>query len=184
MSIIDIMVDRVGYYICWGCFVYVFIFYVLVSMYFVQQFVYLGIMWLLFIFLMGIFCIVVNYLVDFQKQEVRGIGGKCLVWGKRLNIICVKYQFENGKEKESILLVFGWWGFVRYFNYLVEIMFVLCWIVLFLFVNIMFYFYVIFFIFLLIYCSYCDDDKCGDKYGSFWVEYCQMVLYRIVFFLF
>lgn len=65
MSIIDIMVDRVGYYICWGCLVYVFIFYVLVSMYFVQQFVYLGIMWLLFIFLMGIFCIVVNYLVDF-----------------------------------------------------------------------------------------------------------------------
>lgn len=45
MSTIDIMVDRAGYYICWGCLVYVPTFYASVSMYLVQQPVHLGITW-------------------------------------------------------------------------------------------------------------------------------------------
>lgn len=184
MSTIDIMVDRAGYYICWGCLVYVPTFYASVSMYLVQQPVHLGITWSSLILLTGILCIAVNYLADLQKQEVRGTGGKCLVWGKRPNIIRAKYQLENGKEKESILLASGWWGLARHFNYLAEIMLALCWTVPSLFVNIMPYSYVIFLTFLLIHRSYRDDDKCGDKYGSFWVEYCQMVPHRIVPLLF
>lgn len=184
MSTIDIMVDRAGYYICWGCLVFVPNFYASVSMYLVNHPVRLGVTWSLLILLAGILCIAVNYLADLQKQEVRGTGGECLVWGKKPNIIRAKYQLENGKEKESILLASGWWGLARHFNYLAEIMLAFCWTIPAMFVNVMPYSYVIFLTFLLIHRSYRDDDKCGDKYGSFWIEYCQKVPHRIVPLLF
>ncbi|XP_050400288.1 uncharacterized protein LOC126817380 [Patella vulgata] len=177
---IDIMLDRAGFYICWGCLVYIPGLYTSVSLYNVTQPVHLGPVLTTIFLTMGILSIVINYKADLQKQEVRYANGECLVWGRKPTIIRATYQLENGDVKESILLASGWWGLSRHFHYIPEIMLAFFWTVPALFNNIMPYSYVIFLVILLIHRSYRDDEKCGNKYGDYWLEYCKKVPHRIV----
>ncbi|XP_046585326.1 LOW QUALITY PROTEIN: 7-dehydrocholesterol reductase-like [Haliotis rubra] len=184
MRTIDIMLDRAGYYICWGCLVFVPGFYTSVSLYLVNQPVILG-PWLTALFLTcGILSIYINYDADNQKQAVRGADGNCLIWGRKAEVIRAKYHLESGEERESILLASGWWGFSRHFHYIPEILLAFFWSVPALFVNIMPFSYTIFLIVLLIHRSYRDEAKCCQKYGTFWVEYCKRVPHKIVPYLF
>lgn len=184
MSTIDIMVDRAGYYICWGCLVYVPGFYASVSLYLVNNPVRLGVFWSTVILTCGLAAISINYFADWQKQRVRSADGNCLIWGKKPDVIRARYTLENGQEKESILLASGWWGLSRHFHYIPEILLALCWTLPAGFENIMPYSYVIFLVILLTHRSFRDDDKCSLKYGPFWMDYCQRVPHRIVPYLF
>ncbi|XP_071160090.1 uncharacterized protein [Mytilus edulis] len=184
LSTIDIMVDRAGYYICWGCLVYVPSLYASVSLYLVNNPVYLGRFWSTFILTCGLLSISVNYFADWQKQRVRSADGDCLIWGKKPNIIRAKYTLEDGQEKESILLTSGWWGLSRHFHYIPEILLALFWTLPAGFENFMPFSYVIFLTILLTHRSFRDDDKCSSKYGPFWMDYCERVPHRIVPYLF
>lgn len=181
---IDIMLDRAGFYICWGCLVFVPGFYTVVSMYMANHPVHLGTTKAVCIFLTGLLCILINYMADMQKQEVRGTNGNCLVWGKKPELIRASYSLENGEKKESILLVSGWWGISRHFHYVPEISLAVCWSVPALFNNFMPYVYVTHLFILLTHRSYRDDDKCSKKYGPFWDEYRRKVPNRIIPYIF
>ncbi|BFY99453.1 hypothetical protein BsWGS_02493 [Bradybaena similaris] len=184
MRTIDIILDRAGFYICWGCLVYVPGLYASVSFYLVGHPVNLG-SFLSGVFLvLGTLSIYINFAADNQKQEVRRADGNCLVWGHKPDIIRAKYQLENGDMKESILLASGWWGLSRHFHYVPEIMLAFFWSAPALFTNLMPYSYLISLLILLIHRSYRDDSKCGKKYGTFWHEYCRKVPHKIVPFLF
>ncbi|ESP05414.1 hypothetical protein LOTGIDRAFT_103100 [Lottia gigantea] len=180
LKTIDIMLDRAGFYICWGCLVYVPGLYTSVSLYNVNQPVHLGPLLTSLFLGMGIVSIYINYQADEQKQQVRYANGNCLVWGKKPEIIRATYRLENGDKKESILLASGWWGLSRHFHYIPEIMLAFCWTIPSLLYNLMPYSYVIFLVILLTHRSFRDDEKCGNKYGVFWREYCQKVPHRIV----
>lgn len=184
MSTIDIMLDRAGYYICWGCMVYVPSLYASVSLYLVNNPVRLGWFWTTLILTCGLLAISINYFADWQKQRVRSANGDCLIWGRKPNIIRAKYTLENGQEKESILLASGWWGLSRHFHYIPEILLALFWTLPAGFENVMPFSYVIFLTILLTHRSFRDDDKCSIKYGEFWMDYCQKVPHRIVPYLF
>lgn len=184
LNTIDIMLDRAGYYICWGCLVYVPSLYASVSLYLVNNPVRLGWFWTIVILSCGLLAISVNYFADWQKQRVRSADGDCLIWGKKPNIIRAKYTLEDGQEKESILLASGWWGLSRHFHYIPEILLALFWTLPAGFENVMPFSYVIFLIVLLTHRSFRDDDKCSVKYGKFWLDYCQRVPHRIVPYLF
>ena len=184
MSTIDIMVDRAGYYICWGCLVWVPSFYAGVSMYLVEHPVQLGPFWSSIILAAGLFSIAINYLADWQKQRVRSSNGDCLIWGKKPDIIHATYSLENGQKKESILLASGWWGLSRHFHYIPEIMLSFCWSVPALFEHGLPYSYVIYLTVLLVHRSFRDEMKCSAKYNKYWVEYCEKVPSRIVPYVF
>ena len=181
---IDIMLDRAGFYICWGCLVFVPGFYTVVSMYMVNHPVHLGTIKAVGIFLIGLLCIAINYLADMQKQAVRSTNGSCSVWGKKPELIRATYTLESGEKKESILLVSGWWGLSRHFHYIPEILLAVSWSVPALFSNFMPYAYVTHLVILLTHRSYRDDRKCSKKYGSFWDEYRQKVPSRIIPYIF
>lgn len=181
---IDIMLDRAGFYICWGCLVYIPGLYASVSLYLVSHPIILGPFWSGLILGTGLVSVFVNYKADMQKQEVRYANGNCLVWGRKPEIIRAKYQLENGEERESILLASGWWGLARHFHYVPELLLAFMWTVPALFSHIMPYSYVIFLLILLTHRSYRDDNKCVKKYGNFWQEYCRRVPHRIVPYLF
>ncbi|XP_033738870.1 7-dehydrocholesterol reductase-like [Pecten maximus] len=184
MRTIDIMLDRAGYYICWGCLVFIPSFYASVSLYLVTKPVSLGPVTSLLICLCGLTSIYINYIADWQKQRVRQTNGECLIWGKKPNILRAKYMLESGQERESILLASGWWGMSRHFHYIPEILLAFCWSLPALSENIMPYSYVIFLIILLTHRSFRDDTKCGIKYGKFWAEYCRKVPHKIIPYLF
>lgn len=184
MKTIDIILDRAGFYICWGCLCWLPSLYPLVSQYLVTHPLRLGPIWSSVILFLGLLSILVNYLADLQRQEVRHHDGECLVWGRRPDIIRAKYMMENGEERESILLASGWWGLSRHFHYVPEILLSFFWTFPAGFGAYLPYSYITFLIILLTHRSFRDEEKCGKKYGAFWQQYCRKVRHRIVPYLF
>jgi len=81
----DIMHDRAGYYICWGCLVWVPSLYVSPALYIssVKPAVHLGTARFCTIVAAGLLSIWINYDSDRQRQEARRTKGNMLVWGKK-----------------------------------------------------------------------------------------------------
>jgi 7-dehydrocholesterol reductase len=180
LASLDIMHDRAGYYICWGCLVWVPGFYTSPTLYLVNHPNNLNTWLALTIFLCGVASISINYLADRQRQQVRRKEGNCKVWGKKPKLIVAKYTTLEGDEKQSILLSSGWWGISRHFHYLPEIAGAFFWTLPALFVDITPYFYVVFLMILLFERAFRDDKRCGAKYGEYWQDYCQLVPYKII----
>lgn len=176
----DIMTDRAGFYICWGCLVFIAGFYASVSLFLVNHPVRLGITLSVLILVVGLVSICINYLSDKQKQDVRKTNGACLIWGRKPDVIKAKYVLENGKKCENLLLVSGWWGFSRHFHYVPELCLAFCWSVPALFTHVMPYLYVIFLTVLLIHRTFRDDEKCKKKYTVYWNQYTKKVPYRMI----
>lgn len=76
MKSMDIQVDRAGYYICWGCLVWVPAIYTSPIMFMVNHPVGLNIVFAALIFVLGFVSIWLNYWADYQRQEVRASNGK------------------------------------------------------------------------------------------------------------
>ncbi|KAM0017609.1 putative 7-dehydrocholesterol reductase [Helianthus debilis subsp. tardiflorus] len=176
----DIAHDRAGFYICWGCLVWVPSIYTSPGMYLVNHPVNLGLQLAISILIAGILCIYINYDCDRQRQEFRRTNGKSLVWGKAPSKIVASYTTTKGETKTSLLLTSGWWGLARHFHYVPEIMSAFFWTVPALFDNCLPYFYVAFLTILLLDRAKRDDDRCRSKYGKYWKTYCTKVPYRVI----
>lgn len=176
---LDIMHDRAGYYICWGCLVWVPAVYTSPTLYLVNHPNHLGIYLALTFFILGAASILINYLADRQRQLVRDTNGKCKVWGKKPILATARYTTTNGQEKENVLLASGWWGIARHFHYIPELCGAFFWSVPALFDNFLPYFYVIFLTILLAERAFRDDRRCAKKYGEDWDKYCEHVPYKI-----
>ncbi|XP_055882081.1 uncharacterized protein LOC106053689 [Biomphalaria glabrata] len=176
----DIIVDRAGFYLCWGCMVYVPVLYTLVTFYLVTHPEHLGLPVSAVLILAGLLSLYINYEADLQKQKVRKTNGECLIWGQKPHIIRAKYQLETGETKENILLASGWWAVSRHLHYIPEVIITLMWSFPARFENLLPYSHIFFLLILLIHRSFRDDLKCRQKYGTYWRQYCEKVRYRIV----
>lgn len=176
---LDIMHDRAGYYICWGCLVWVPGIYTSPSLYLVNHPNQLNSIVAFSILFVGASAILINFWADRQRQIVRLKNGLCNIWGKPAQISKARYVTHDGKIKENILLVSGWWGIARHFHYIPEIIGALCWTLPALFDNFIPYFYVIFLTVLLVDRAFRDERRCSKKYGEDWKVYCHRVPYKI-----
>lgn len=181
---LDIMHDRAGFMICWGCLVWVPCVYTSPTMYLVNHPIHLGTFWAAFIFLGGVLSILINYLADLQRQQVRATNGACLVWRRPPHLIQAPYRTQDGEPKQTLLLASGWWGLSRHFHYVPEIAAAFFWSVPALFFNFIPYFYVCFLTVLLVNRAFRHDKRCADKYGESWDLYCKKVPYKIIPYLF
>ncbi len=177
---LDIMHDRAGYYICWGCLVWVPGIYTLPTLYLVDHPNQLGLGMAMLIAAAGLVGIISNYLADRQRQLVRLAEGKCQVWGKPATIVKANYLTERGEAKTNILLASGWWGISRHFHYVPELIGAFCWSLPALFTHFLPYFYVVFLFCLLMDRAFRDDKRCARKYGKDWEAYCHYVPYKII----
>lgn len=180
MCSMDIQHDRAGYYICWGCLVWVPSVYNSQAFYLTSNGPDINLMTAVAILIAGYLCIFINYESDHQRYVFRQTKGNCLIWGKKPEKIVAEYQ-SAGKTKESLLLLDGWWKVSRHFHYVPEIMASFFWSVSALDTGIVGpYFYTTFLIILLTDRAFRDDDRCRKKYGKFWDEYCEQVPYKIL----
>jgi 7-dehydrocholesterol reductase len=180
MCSMDIQHDRAGYYICWGCLVWVPAVYTSQAFYLTNRAPDISLLTAVLIFILGALCIWINYDSDHQRYLFRQSHGNCLIWGHKPDYIEAKYE-SNGTTKTSLLLVDGWWHISRHFHYVPEILASFFWSVSAL--NSGFigpYFYVIYLTILLTDRAFRDDDRCRRKYGAYWDEYCERVPYKIV----
>ncbi len=180
----DIMYDRAGFCICWGCMVWLPCIYTSPTLYLVNHPNQLSTLASCLIFIVGASCIFINYLADRQRQYVRMKNGDCTVWRKQPELIFANYKTEWGEEKQSLLLASGWWGISRHFHYIPEVLGVFCWSVPALFASALPYFYLIFLILLLIDRAYRHERRCANKYGKNWEKYCERVPFRLIPFIY
>jgi 7-dehydrocholesterol reductase len=177
---LDIMHDRAGFYICWGCLVWLPIVYTGHTLFLVEHPSGLGWPLALLVLAVGLLAVAVNYLADAQRQRVRATEGRTKVWGRRPQLIYATYETEDGEEKRSILLASGFWGLSRHFHYLPELLAAACWTLPVLFGQVLPWFYVIFLTILLTDRAHRDERRCAAKYGEHWEEYKRRVPYRII----
>jgi 7-dehydrocholesterol reductase len=181
---LDIMHDRAGFYICWGCLVWVPSFYTSPTLYLVNHPNHLGMPLALTIFLIGSSGVIINYLADRQRQRVRALNGECLVWRKPPRLVPTVYKTENGETKRGLLLSSGWWGISRHFHYIPELVGTFFWTLPALFNHFLPYFYFSFLTLLLLDRAFRHDKRCADKYGEHWDKYCEQVPYKIIPYVF
>jgi len=176
----DIQHDRAGYYICWGCLVWVPSVYTSQTFFLVTHPVELTPLHFWLNLLVGVAMVGINYDADRQRQEFRKAKGKDLIWGKPPVSIEAKY-FTKGKQRTSLLLASGWWGISRHFHYIPEIVASLAWTVPMASEGKLIpFFYVIYLTILLFDRAVRDDKRCAVKYGAYWDEYCELVPYKVI----
>lgn len=79
----------------------------------------------------------------------------------------------------------GWWGVARKINYTFELVAAFLWSVPAGFqYGVWPFLYFIFLVVLLVHRVYRDESKCRDKYGKDWIEYCKVVPYRLIPYVF
>jgi 7-dehydrocholesterol reductase len=167
---LDITLDRAGYYICWGCIVFVPAFYTFASYYLANNpsKIPLGVGVLFLI--AGIVFIWLNYDVDAQKESFKK-DNDVRIWGKKAEYI----TDDSGKRK---LLTSGWWGVSRHINYVFEIGLSACWCGVALKLPPLAY--LAYIIILLVHRTFRDEEKCVKKYGELWKLYSKKVRYYLI----
>jgi len=180
LSSLDIMHDRAGFYICWGCLVWVPSIYTSATAFLVHHPVQLGLVSALAIATVGAAAILSNFWADRQRQQARQSGDRYRVWGRPAQLLHVSYTLSCGMNKETVLLTSGWWGVARHFHYVLEIVGSFCWTLPALFIAPTPYFYVVFLTILLVHRSFRDEERCSNKYGSGWQRYKEIVRYRMI----
>lgn len=177
---IDIMQDRAGFYICWGCLVYLPATYTGMTIYMVDHPYINDPVNCMLVILAGVFCVWANYDADEMRVKFRKYNGKCKVWGKPAEYITAEYTTADGEKRQSLLLLSGWWGWARHWHYVPEIAASFFWCCGSGFQHFMPYFYVFYLTILLVDRSVRDDVRCRGKYGKHWEKYCERVPYKIL----
>jgi 7-dehydrocholesterol reductase len=180
LASLDIMHDRAGFYICWGCLVWVPSIYTSPTLFLVNHPVHLGGWLSAFILVSGAAAVLCNFWADRQRQKVRATQGQCTVWGKAPKLITAHFRTAQGEAKTSLLLTSGWWGIARHFHYVLEILGAFFWTAPALFTHALPYFYVVFLCILLTHRAIRDEERCSKKYGADWQTYCRAVPYKIL----
>lgn len=184
---LDISLDRAGYYLCWGCLVWIPSFYTFHSYFFVYHQPNLSPLGSIALMTLGLAAIWFNYDVDRQKElfRTRAKGSTVKIWGKTAQSVPVSYLTADGKRKESELLTSGWWGVARKINYTFELLAAFLWSVEGGFhYGVWPFLYFLFLTTLLIHRVFRDEEKCKEKYGRGWETYCKKVPYRLLPYIF
>lgn len=176
---LDITLDRAGYYICWGCLVFLPALYTYTVYYLVNRSPNISIKTSIIIFLLGAYFTYKNYEVDRQKEIFKKNKEHSIINGKPAKWLDVKYN-KDGKEVDSKLLLSGHWGYSRHTNYTYEILTSATWSAVGYQYGPIPFLYLGYITFLLVHRIYRDEKKCKAKYGKYWKEYCKLVPYRLV----
>jgi len=89
------MHDRAGYYICWGCLVWVPSVYVSHSAYLVNHSPAWSVWAAGAIFAAGFASVWINYDADRHRALCRATDGNCTLWGEPAKVIRASYLTEN-----------------------------------------------------------------------------------------
>jgi len=181
---LDIMYDRLGYYIYWGVTCWIPGVYCLVSEYLVNHPFTLSTETALGITLLGALSVIANYDADIQRQRVRETNGNTLVWGKKPKLIQAKYHTSDGQVRENLLLASGWWGICRHIHYIPEILLSVAWTLPAGVDTVLPWFYVAYLTVLLVHRLGRDEIRCSEKYGAYWKKYCEAVPYQLIPYIF
>ena len=173
---LDIMMDKIGWWLVYGCMVYVPMLYTFASHYFIiYSYDTFSPLYYFFILLIGCISIYINYITDMDKKVFKETNGKYTYNNKEARYL------SSGKNK---LLMSGLWGIVRKPNYVSELIIAFSFCCMHGFQSIVPYIYFIILFLILIFRIYIDEERCLKKYGNLYRRYMQLVPYRLIPFVF
>lgn len=132
------------------------------------------------ILLLGLVGYYIFRMTNHQKDLFRRTDGRCLIWGKKPKAIECSYTSADGLKHRSKLLVSGFWGVARHFNYTGDLMGSLAYCLACGGGHLLPYFYIIFMTILLTHRCLRDEHRCANKYGRDWERYTAAVPYRLL----
>ena len=187
MRSIDIIVDRAGFEIQWGCLVFVPAVYTFHTRLCVQSPSQLSLPVALAIFVVGMSGVYFNFAADMQRQRFREAKGRMQVWGRDPVFVKASYTTTDptsGKLQRhtSLLLASGYWGVARHFHYAFELVAAWSWCLL---ANPVVngapaLLYAVFLTWLLSDRAKRDEAKCMRKYGKDYERYRELVPFLIL----
>jgi len=172
LTTMDIKHENFGYMLAFGDLVWVPMTYSLQAHYLIDRVHSLPWWGAILIFVVNMLGFYIFRMVNLQKHKFRGDPENVRIWGKKPEYM----ETEQGGK----LLLSGFWGWSRHFNYVGDILMALSWSLPCLFDSALPYFYPIYFAILLIHRERRDHKLCSKKYGADWVRYCERVRWRII----
>jgi protein-S-isoprenylcysteine O-methyltransferase Ste14 len=164
LTTMDIKHENFGYMLVFGDLVWVPMTYSLQAHYLIDRVHSLPWWGAVLIVLTNMLGLYIFRAVNLQKHKFRGDPEGARIWGKKAEYM----QTEQGGK----LLLSGFWGWSRHFNYVGDILMALSWSLPCLFGSALPY--------LLIHRERRDHNFCSKKYGADWTRYCDRVPYRII----
>ncbi|XP_051823184.1 7-dehydrocholesterol reductase isoform X1 [Antechinus flavipes] len=180
LKTIDICHDHFGWYLGWGDCVWLPYLYTLQGLYLVYHPVQLSAPHALGVLLLGLGGYYIFRAANQQKDLFRKTNGHCTVWGRKPRYIECSYTSADGRRHRSRLMVSGFWGLARHFNYTGDLMGSLAYCLACGFSHLLPYFYIIYMCVLLVHRCLRDEDRCSRKYGRDWERYTAAVPKRLL----
>ncbi|XP_032626250.1 7-dehydrocholesterol reductase isoform X2 [Chelonoidis abingdonii] len=180
LKTIDICHDHFGWYLGWGDCVWLPYLYTLQGLYLVYHPVQLSTANAVGILLLGLVGYYIFRMTNHQKDLFRRTDGNCKIWGKKPQYIECSYTSVDGTKYYSKLMISGFWGVARHFNYTGDLMGSLAYCLTCGFEHILPYFYIIYMTILLTHRCIRDEHRCSSKYGKDWKRYATAVPYRLI----
>ncbi|XP_065305419.1 uncharacterized protein [Dermacentor albipictus] len=180
MQFEDVVVDRSGYYLSFGFIAFMGPIYAISNFYMVEHCPDMSLVPAIFMTAVGLVVSLLAYLCNRQKQLVRESQGDCSTWRSPARVIRATYRDSAGKEKTDVLLLSGFWSFCHRPDYVLEILTHVSWVLPAGGQSLVPYLSTVFHACLLAHTAYRFEKLCAEKYGRHWREYCSVVKYRMI----
>jgi delta14-sterol reductase len=172
LTTMDIKHENFGFMLAFGDLVWVPMTYTLQALYLVNHRVDLSWPAIVALVLMNLAGLAIFRTVNNQKNTFRLDPDNARIWGQPVKFL---QTAQGGK-----LLLSGFWGWSRHFNYVGDLLMAWAWSLPCGFASPVPYFYPIYFTILLVHRERRDHDLCRQKYGADWDRYCEAVPWRIL----
>lgn len=179
---IDITHEHFGFMLAWGDIVFLPSFYTLQAQFLARHPAELSTLQAALILGVGLLAYSVFRSANRQKHRVRALNGKAIIWFFPASFLRCAYRTKDGKQHDSILLTSGWWGMCRHANYTADLFLSwamcapCCWYTQ----SLLPWSYFIYMCVLLNNRMRRDERRCRAKYKETWEEYCRVVPWRLI----
>lgn len=195
---LDVTHDRFGWMLAWGDCVWLPFIYTLQGTYLSRHQVELSFERMLLVLSLGLGGYLLFRWSNYQRNYFRRTEGRGLIWDRHPDFLICSYETQKGRHR-SLLLHSGFWGWARHLNYTGDLLLSLAYCLTcplpgdrceqigckkqegYTFIP---YFYFFYMVILLVIRCYRDEDRCLAKYGEKWKQYCQIVPYRFIPYLY
>ncbi len=176
----DLFAEKLGFKLTWGCLVFYPFFYAIGIFSLVEHDVDLSLTQCIIILLVFIFGWVITRGANMQKYHYRISPNQ-----SKFSFLFGSITVEQRTLPSSRILISGWWGVARHFNYFGEILQGLALSLPGVIVGKSTFYvlipllYPLYYVILFVTRQIDDDKVCSEKYGLKWTEYCKIVRWRI-----
>ncbi|KAL1416213.1 hypothetical protein MTO96_006472 [Rhipicephalus appendiculatus] len=175
-----VIVDRSGYYLSFGFMAFMGPMYAIPNFYMVEHCPDMSPVAAILVTALGLVLSLLHSWCDYQKQLVKDTQGDCVLWRSPAKVIRASYRDDADHETTDLLPLSGFWSICRRPDYVLEILIHLCWALPAGGKSVVPYLSAVLHACVLVYEAYRFEDLCAKKYGQKWKQYCSIIKYRMI----